>query len=269
MSVDVATKGQTKGVFVANRWSPAQSGRTLDVVAPAEGKPFTRIAAGDAADIDAAVGAARRAMEGAWGKMPAAERGRLLSKLGAAISDHAEELTLLEARDTGKPMKQAKADIAAAARYFEFYGGAADKFHGETLPFLPGYFVPTERVPLGVTGHIIPWNYPAQMFGRTLGPTLAVGNAAVVKPAEDACLTPLRLAELSAEVGFRRGRDQRRPGPWRRGRRRSGAAQEYRFHFVHRIAGGRHADPDRCGQKSHRLYARTRRKVAATRFRRR
>jgi aldehyde dehydrogenase (NAD+) len=211
MSVQAAAKdsGQfadtTHGVFVANRWSPAQSGRTLDVVAPADGKPFAKIAAGAAADIDAAVGAARKAMEGPWGKMAAVERGRLLSKLAAAIADHASELARLEARDTGKPMKQAKADIAAAARYFEFYGGAADKLHGETLPFLPGYFVPTERVPFGVTGHIIPWNYPAQMFGRTLGPALAVGNATVVKPAEDACMTPLRMAELAAEAGFPEG----------------------------------------------------------------
>ena len=91
-------------------------------------------------------------------------------------------------------MKQARADMEATARYFEFHGGAADKVHGETIPFLPGYFVATERVPHGVTAHIIPWNYPAQMFGRTVAPALAMGNAAVVKPAEDACLTPLRLA---------------------------------------------------------------------------
>jgi aldehyde dehydrogenase (NAD+) len=102
-------------------------------------------------------------------------------------------------------MKQARVDIAAAARYFEFYGGAADKLHGDTIPFLNGYFVATERQPHGVTGHIIPWNYPAQMFGRTLAPALAVGNATVMKPAEDACLTPLRFAEMAAEAGFPEG----------------------------------------------------------------
>ena len=85
--------------------------------------------------------------------------------------------------------------------------------HGDTIPFLPGYFVTTEHVAHGVVGHIIPWNYPAQMFGRTVAPALAMGNASVVKPAEDACLTPLRLAELAAEVGFPRGRHQRRAGP--------------------------------------------------------
>ena len=192
-----------KGVFINNGWRPAVSGRVLDVYAPAEGCVFAQIAAGGKDDVDAAVAAARHAVEeGPWSRLTATERGRLLSKLAVAIADHAEELAQLEARDTGKPMKQARADIAAASRYFEFYGGAADKLHGETIPFLAGYFVPTERVPHGVTGHIIPWNYPAQMFGRTIGPALAVGNATVVKPAEDACLTPLRMAELAAEVGF-------------------------------------------------------------------
>ncbi len=99
-------------------------------------------------------------------------------------------------------MKQARADIQACARYFEFYGGAADKLHGETIPFLKGYLVATEREPHGVTGHIIPWNYPAQMYGRSMAAALAVGNATVLKPAEDACMTPLRLTELAAEVGF-------------------------------------------------------------------
>jgi aldehyde dehydrogenase (NAD+) len=194
------------GVFIDNRWRPSSSGETIDVHAPAEGTVFARIAAGSARDIDLAVTSARRAFEGgAWGRLAAAERGRLLAKLAQLILDHAEELAKLEARDTGKPMKQARADIQACARYFEFYGGAADKLHGETIPFLTGYFVATEREPHGVTGHIIPWNYPAQMFGRTLAPALAAGNATVLKPAEDACLTPLRLADLAAEAGLPQG----------------------------------------------------------------
>jgi aldehyde dehydrogenase (NAD+) len=201
-----AAPAAAKGIFIGNRWRPAQTGKTVDVVSPADGAVFAKIAAGSKPDIDEAVKAARHAAEeGAWSRLTATERGRLLSKLAVAISDHAEELALLEARDTGKPMKQARADMVACARYFEFYGGAADKLHGETIPFLAGYFVPTERVAFGVTGHIIPWNYPAQMFGRTIGPALAVGNATVIKPAEEACLTPLRIAELAAEVGFPEG----------------------------------------------------------------
>lgn len=206
MSVQLSTAFAAGNVFIGNRWKAAQSGRTLDVVAPADGTAFARIAAGGRADIDEAVAAARRASEeGRWPRMTATERGRLLSKLAAAIELHSDELTALEARDTGKPFKQAKADIAAAARYFEFYGGAADKLHGETIPFLNGYFVPTERLPFGVVALIIPWNYPAQMFGRTVGPALAMGNTMVLKPAEEACLTPLRLAELAASVGFPEG----------------------------------------------------------------
>ena len=195
-----------KGVFIDNSWRPAASGRTLPVVAPAEGAVFAAIAAGDKADIDLAVAAARRAFEGgAWSRLNATERGRLLSRLGRLIEDHVDELTRLEARDTGKPMKQARADAVAVARYFEYYGGAADKLHGDTVPFLDGYFVATVWEPKGVTAHIIPWNYPGQMFGRTVAASLAVGNACVIKPAEEACQVPLRLAELAAEAGFPEG----------------------------------------------------------------
>jgi aldehyde dehydrogenase (NAD+) len=122
--------------------------------------------------------------------------------MATVTQEHFEELAELEARDTGKPIAQARADITACARYFEYYGGAADKVHGGTLPFQNGYFAATERVPHGVTAHIIPWNYPAQMFPRSVAPALAMGNAVVMKPAEDACLTPLRLADLMNENGF-------------------------------------------------------------------
>ena len=259
-----------KGVFINNRWRPAASGKTIPVVAPAEGVVFAAIAAGDAADVDAAVKAARAAAEGgAWGRLSATERGRLLTKLAYAIADHAEELAKLEARDTGKPMKQARNDMIAIARYFEYYGGAADKVHGDTIPFLPGYFVTTEHVPYGVTAHIIPWNYPAQMFGRTVAPALAMGNACVVKPAEDACLTPLRIAELAAGSRLARGRAQHRAGPRRGGRRGAVVASRHRLHLLHRLARGRHADPDRRGAQPHRLHAGARRQVAARGVRRR
>lgn len=205
MNLQVST-APAKGIFINNRWQPGASGKTIAVVAPAEGVVFAAIAAGNAADVDAAVKAARAAAEGGpWSRLSATERGRLLSKLALAIADHAEELAQLEARDTGKPLRQARNDMIATARYFEYYGGAADKVHGDTIPFLPGYFVTTEHVPYGVTAHVIPWNYPAQMFGRTVAPALAMGNACVVKPAEDACLTPLRLAELAAGIGLPEG----------------------------------------------------------------
>ncbi len=180
----------------------AADGRVVDVLCPSDGKPFAQIARSGPEDVNRAVKAAHKAFEGDWGKLTATERGRLLVKLGQAIADHAAELAALESRDTGKPLKQGKADMVAAARYFEFYGTAADKLHGDTLPFLNGYTVAIVRDPHGVTGHIIPWNYPAQIFGRSVGASLACGNACVVKPAEDACLSVIRMAELACDVGF-------------------------------------------------------------------
>lgn len=188
--------------FINGRHVAGRTGETMAVLAPATGEEFTRIACGNADDIDDAVKAARAAYDGAWGRLTAAERGRLISKLALKVHDHFDELAKTEAQDTGKPMAQARADIEATARYFEFYGGAADKVHGHIIPFLNGYSVNVVHEPYGVTGHILPWNYPAQMFGRSLTASLAMGNAVVLKPAEDACQTALRLAELASEVGF-------------------------------------------------------------------
>lgn len=193
------------GVFINNEWQPSQDAAFLDVTDPATGEVFTRIAAGSAKDIDRAVISARAAFEGEWGGLSPTERGRILTRMSGLILDNFDELAAIEARDTGKPLSQARADMTAAARYFEFYGGAADKVHGDMIPFSPGYFVTTEYVPLGVTGHIIPWNYPAQMFGRTIAASLAMGNACVLKPAEDACLSSLRLAELLRDAGLPAG----------------------------------------------------------------
>lgn len=189
--------------LIGGTWMPAASGEEMDVRSPKDGAVFTTIAAAQPADVDAAVQAARAAYEtGAWGALTATERGRLMQKMSDAILKEAEPLARLESRDNGKPLKQARADMIACARYFEYYGGAADKVHGEIIPFMAGYNVQVAREPYGVIACIIPWNYPSQMFGRTLGPALAMGNTTVLKPAEDACLTCLRLAELAGEVGF-------------------------------------------------------------------
>ncbi|MEZ5630574.1 MAG: aldehyde dehydrogenase family protein [Burkholderiaceae bacterium] len=188
--------------FIANQSVPSASGRTLPVIDPSDGQPFDEIQRSDAADIDAAVRAARACFDGPWSQLSAAERGRLLMALSRKVAEHADELALLEQRDCGKPTKQAKADAAALARYFEFYAGACDKLHGETIPYQSGYSVFTWREPHGVTGHVIPWNYPMQIFGRSVGGALAAGNVSVVKPAEDACLSLIRVAQLAAEVGF-------------------------------------------------------------------
>jgi aldehyde dehydrogenase (NAD+) len=189
-------------MFIGGRWLAARDGRTLAVASPADGEAFTQVPRGGAHEVDLAVAAARQALEGPWGRMTATERGRLLVKIGQAVADHADELARLEARDTGKPMTTARNDIAVLARYFEFYGTAADKVHGETIPFVAGHQVSLVREPLGVTAHIIPWNYPAQMLGRTVVPALAMGNATVLKPAEDTPLSALRVAELAAAAGL-------------------------------------------------------------------
>lgn len=189
--------------FIDNRRVAAIDGGLIDVIDPSDGAPFAQLARGTAADVRVAITAARRATDGgAWGRLAPADRGRLLHRLHEAVAAHRDELAAIEMRDCGKPRRQAFADASALARYFEFYGGACDKWHGETIPYTPGYAVMTWYEPHGVTGHIIPWNYPMQIFGRSVGGALAAGNACVVKPAEDACLSLLRVAELAAECGF-------------------------------------------------------------------
>ena len=190
--------------FIANRFVPARDGCTLPMIDPSDGAPFAAIARGGAADVADAVTAAQRA-RGRWAAAAPAERGRALARLSAAIADRADELALIEARDCGKPLAQARADVAACARYFEFYAGAPDKLHGTTIPYPEGFTVLTWREPHGVTGHVIPWNYPLQIFGRSVGAALGAGNTCVVKPAEDACLSLLRVAGLAAECGLPEG----------------------------------------------------------------
>jgi len=184
----------------------AAEGGRLDMVCPSDGKPFATIARGGKAEVDAAMSAARRAFEeGDYGRLTATERGRILSRMAEAVRDRHAELTALEAMDCGKPMKQAATDITCLARYLEFYGGAADKVHGTQIPFLNGWLVTGIYEPHGVTAHIIPWNYPAQIFGRSVGAAIAMGNACVLKPAEDAGLTCLEVARIALDCGLPAG----------------------------------------------------------------
>ncbi|MFP3384744.1 aldehyde dehydrogenase family protein [Tritonibacter sp. SIMBA_163] len=191
--------------FIAGQWRPAQDGATLPLTNPSDGSEICQIARGQSADIDAAVAAAQAAQEGAWGEMSATERGRILTRLGQVISQNVDRLAALEVMDVGKPPTQARADAVALARYCEFYGGAADKITGDTIPYMNGFTVFTLREPFGVTGHIVPWNYPMQIIGRSVGAALAMGNSCVLKPAEEACLTALAFAHLAAEAGLPAG----------------------------------------------------------------
>jgi aldehyde dehydrogenase (NAD+) len=188
--------------YIANTPVLSQSGQTIEVIDPSYGAPFDEIQRGNSADLASAVDAAQHCLANTWGRLGAAQRGQLLMKLSLKVLEHADELAQLEQRDCGKPTKQAKADVVALARYFEFYAGACDKLTGETIPYQRGYSVLTWREPHGVTGHIIPWNYPMQIFGRSVGGALAAGNVCVVKPSEDACLSVLRVAQLAADAGF-------------------------------------------------------------------
>ena len=188
--------------LIGGKWRAPIGGETLALIDPSDGSKITHIARGKSGDIDAAVGAAQDALTGEWGRYTALERGRILTKIGQLVLTQVELLAELEARDVGKPLTQARADAVALARYMEFYGGAADKIHGETIPYLDGYTVYTLREPHGVTGHIVPWNYPMQIIGRSVGAALAMGNAAVLKPAEEACLTALMFAEIAREAGL-------------------------------------------------------------------
>ncbi len=191
--------------LIGGAWVDPASGSTLPLVNPSDGVEICRIARGEAADIDGAVQAAHSALDGDWGRKTALERGRILTRLGQLVLERVDDLAALEAMDVGKPLTQARADAVALARYCEFYGGAADKVMGETIPYLEGYTVYTLREPHGVTGHIVPWNYPMQIIGRSVGAALAMGNACVLKPAEEACLTALAFAHLAQEAGLPAG----------------------------------------------------------------
>ena len=186
--------------FIGGQWRTASAG--VPVIDPADGSVFAQVSRGTAADVDEAVRAGRNALDGEWGRLTATERGRLLCRFADLIRRDAETIARVESRDVGKPITLARSDVQVCARYFEYYGTAADKVHGETIPFQPGFTVMTIWEPHGVTGHIVPWNYPLQMTGRSVAPSLAMGNAIVLKPAEDTSLSALELARLAEEVGF-------------------------------------------------------------------
>lgn len=191
--------------FINGQWILPHGGQSLALENPSTGEMIGRIARGGPDDIDAAVGAARASLDGVWGRSTAVERGRILTRIGQLVLENVDLLAELEAMDVGKPLTQARNDAVALARYMEFYGGAADKVHGQTIPYLDGYTVYTLREPHGVTGHIVPWNYPMQIIGRSVGAALAMGNAAVLKPAEEACLTALVFARIAHEAGLPAG----------------------------------------------------------------
>ena len=175
---------------------------TFDVVDPSTGQICAAVTRCGEAEVDQAVQAARETHENNWRRTTPAERARILHKIAELLRRDHEELSRLESTDTGKPLAQARADATVAARYFEFYANNIESLYGDTIPALSDTFVYTVREPFGVTGHIIPWNYPIQMGCRSVAPALATGNCCVLKPAEEAPLTPIKLGELALEAGL-------------------------------------------------------------------
>src|SRR5438128_5707858 len=179
----------------------ARAGATIDAIDPATAEVFARVALGDKADVDAAVGSARAAA-GGWAGLAPVRRVRLLNRLAGLLREHSRELAEIESLDVGKPLRQAEDDVAAAAGYFEYFAGVADKVFGASIPLGKGFVDFTLREPLGVSAQIVPWNYPLRLASRGIAPALAAGNAAVPKPAAEAGLSIVRLAELAGEAGL-------------------------------------------------------------------
>jgi phenylacetaldehyde dehydrogenase len=195
-------------MLIDGKWVMAKSGKTFDVQDPATEQKLATVAEGDAADIDAAVKAARRALTGPWGKMSPSARGRIIHKIGDLILEHLDELAQLESLDNGKPFSVARvADVPLSADLFHYMSGWATKLEGKYIPIshlaAPGEYLSFVRPePIGVVGQIIPWNFPLLMAAWKLGPALATGNTVVLKVAEETPLSGLKLGELLMEAGL-------------------------------------------------------------------
>lgn len=196
--------GPTK-LLINGEWCDAASGKTFPTINPATEEVIAQVAEADAADVDRAVKAARRAFdEGPWTrKISATERGRLMHRLADLIEENVQELAELETLDNGKPLNDAlAADLPLTVACYRYYAGWADKIHGKTIPINGPYFTYTRHEPVGVCGQIIPWNFPLLMQAWKLGPALAAGCTVVLKVAEQTPLSALRVGELILEAGF-------------------------------------------------------------------
>lgn len=190
-------------MFVGGKWVPSSSARNYPVFNPAHGKVIAHVAKGDTEDVRAAVDSAKSAFEDpAWRAADPSKRGRILFKIAQSVRERLADLAKLETLNNGKPFGQAKGDVAMAARHFEYFAGLADKIQGSTIAVPGNRLDYTLREPLGVTAHIVPWNYPLVMAARSIAPALAAGNTVVAKPASYTPLTLLKLAEFGKEAGL-------------------------------------------------------------------
>jgi aldehyde dehydrogenase (NAD+) len=196
-------------LLIGGEWTSASDGESFDTVNPATGEVLTKVAAGTRQDVDRAVTAARKAFDdpaGAWTKMPASERSKLLWKLADAIEANIDELAELETLDNGKPIFESRyVDLPFVAEIYRYYAGWATKIHGETINSRANAFTYTLREPVGVVAAIVPWNFPLMLAAWKIGPALATGNTVIWKPAEQTSLSALRLGRIIQEVGFPSG----------------------------------------------------------------
>ena len=179
-------------------------GEYVETVDPATGEAFAEVAVASESDVDSAVAAAREAFPD-WRDTDPVERGQTLYRVAQRIRERVDDIAEVESRDQGKPLSQARSDLESAARYFEYYAGAADKIEGESVPVGAGQVDFTVREPYGVSAQIIPWNFPGNLFARGVAPALAAGNTTVVKPAPTTPLSAYLLAELCFEAGVPEG----------------------------------------------------------------
>jgi aldehyde dehydrogenase (NAD+) len=199
----LATRIETHDLLIDGRRVPALSGQYFDTFDPATERPIARVAAGDAADIDAAVRSARAAFNGPWSQLRASDRGQLLLRFAERIRENAEELIELESLDSGKPVSTIRRqDLPAVLDTLTYYAGWADKINGQVVPARLDALTYTVREPLGVVGVIVPWNFPLMIAMWKIAPALACGCTVVLKPAEITPLTALRLGELALAAGF-------------------------------------------------------------------
>ena len=191
-------------LFIDGRSQPAATGATFDCISPVDGRTIAQVAAGDAADIDAAVHAGRRAFEsGSWSRTAPRHRKQVLLKFAGLLLAHGEELALLETLDMGKPIGDSLAvDIPSSANCIQWFAESIDKIYDEIAPTDRSSLALITREPLGVVGAIVPWNFPLIMACWKLGPILAAGNSVVLKPSEKSPLSVLRAAELAIEAGI-------------------------------------------------------------------
>src|SRR5271168_5555680 len=198
-----ASIARPKLLLIDGQHVPSVSGRTFKTLNPANEQVIAQIAEGDEADVDRAVAAARRAFEGPWRTMRAAERGNLLLKWADLLKRHADEIIEIESLDGGKPISATtRQDFPAAIDTLTYYAGWADKISGDVVPTRDDALTYTGREPVGVVAAIVPWNFPLMIGMWKLAPALACGCTIVMKPAELTSLSALRIAELALEAGL-------------------------------------------------------------------